>query len=150
MALYCPRFGRLVLLVFLVVVFSLWFFSLVFLYLCDLHTLNLQTMLSCRLMHFFQDFLSVTLLWYQLVWLSVCVSKLLSKRCYQLLSHWDVGADFGVWCCFGFLYVWCCLQDNWTALHVASQNGHEEIVRLLVSSGSDVTALTSVGVLGDE
>lgn len=47
--------------------------------------------------------------------------------------------------CFGIAF--CFWQYKWTALHVASLHGNEEVVELLISSGSDLNAQNIVGAL---
>ena len=36
-------------------------------------------------------------------------------------------------------------EDSWTALHLAAQGGHAEVVQLLLGAGSAVDAQTSAG-----
>ncbi len=37
-----------------------------------------------------------------------------------------------------------CVQNGWTALHMASKNGHCEVVRMLLMAGADVNMKTTV------
>jgi hypothetical protein len=39
------------------------------------------------------------------------------------------------------------LQDGWTPLHIASDNGHLEVVRLLLDQGADMEATIKVGAV---
>ena len=45
------------------------------------------------------------------------------------------------------VYCFCCcfLQDNWTSLHWASQNGYSQVAELLISRNADVNIQTKVG-----
>ncbi len=36
------------------------------------------------------------------------------------------------------MYIFTLIQDNWTALHVASSNGHDEVVRVLLAAKATV------------
>ena len=38
-------------------------------------------------------------------------------------------------------------KAKWTALHIASQNGHEEVVRLLLDRGADINIVDKVSVV---
>lgn len=49
-----------------------------------------------------------------------------------------------------FGYVFWCSQGNFTALLLASENGHANVVQLLLSSGSDVNALAEVSSLTEQ
>ena len=40
------------------------------------------------------------------------------------------------------------LQDDWTPVHVASQNGHTEVLRMLYEAGADIQAQTMVRTFG--
>ena len=44
----------------------------------------------------------------------------------------------------GFNFVSCCFE-GWTPLHAASEAGHEEIVKILLQHGSNVTNVTDTG-----
>ena len=43
-------------------------------------------------------------------------------------------------------YCVCMLQFGETALHIASEKGHTEIVQVLLSNGSDVNRQTKVNI----
>lgn len=71
------------------------------------------------------------------------------KKC-LLVSLWlRFCSEF--WYSYGLMWlcVWC-LQDESSALHLASSHGHEKLVELLVSSGSNVNASTNVRVLKEQ
>ena len=38
-------------------------------------------------------------------------------------------------------------ESTWTALHRASARGHSDIVRILIESGSNVNAVTPLGLV---
>ena len=39
-----------------------------------------------------------------------------------------------------------CVQDRWTPLHFAAQNGHTVVVEFLIKSGADVSATLQVTI----
>ena len=42
-----------------------------------------------------------------------------------------------------YMYV-VCIQDEWTALHVACQNGHDDTVKILMRAKADLNLQTNV------
>lgn len=43
------------------------------------------------------------------------------------------------------MLVRCCSQDQWTALMLAAENGHKDVVEFLVKAGADVNHQEKVG-----
>ena len=46
--------------------------------------------------------------------------------------------------CFTYVCVACIVQDGWTSLFMASRNGHDKVVGLLLQNGADVNATFTV------
>ena len=38
----------------------------------------------------------------------------------------------------------CTVQNQWTPLHLAAQNGHVEVVETLIKSGADISVVEKV------
>ncbi len=41
------------------------------------------------------------------------------------------------------------VQDGWTALHIAGQNGHGTVVRMLLNAKADISIKTNVSPIDD-
>ena len=46
--------------------------------------------------------------------------------------------------CFTYVCVACIVQDGWTSLFIACENGHDKVAGLLLQNGADVNAATKV------